>query len=56
MKILQPLCLVILGVTKYKMIKSCDQIVQWRIELSQYCYDIVYRQGKVNVSDALSRV
>ena len=31
--------------------------MRWRMELSQYCYDIVYRQGKFNVvSDALSRV
>ena len=34
------------------MIKLCR-----RIELSQSCYDTVYRQGKLNViSDALSRV
>ena len=34
-----------------------DKIMRWRIELSQYCYDIVYREGKFNVvPDALSRV
>ena len=34
-----------------------DKIMRWRIELSQYCHDIVYRQGKFNVVfDALSRV
>ena len=31
--------------------------MQWRIELSQSCYDTVYRQGKLNViSNAWSRV
>ena len=31
--------------------------MRWRMELSQYCYDIVYRQGKFNVvSDALLRL
>ena len=34
-----------------------DKIMWWRIELSQYCYDIVYCPGKFNVvSDALSWV
>ena len=34
-----------------------DKIMRWRIELSQYCYDIVYRQEKFNVvSDASSRL
>ena len=34
-----------------------DKIMWWRMELSQYCYDIVYRQRKFNVVfDALRRV
>ena len=34
-----------------------DKIMRWKMELSQYCYDIVYRQDKFNVvSDALPRV
>ena len=34
-----------------------DKFMRWRIELGQYCYDIVHPQGKFNVvSDALSRV
>ena len=34
-----------------------DKIMRWRIELSQCCYDIVYRQEKfIIVSEALSRV
>ena len=45
-----------LGNSRRNKIKI-DKIMQWRIELSRYCYDIVYRQGKFNVvSDALSRV
>jgi len=33
-----------------------DKIMRWRIKLAQYSYDIVYRQGKLNVApDALSR-
>ena len=51
-KILWLLCSVILGVTKLKN----DKIMPWRIKLSQYCYDIVYRPGKFNVvSEVLSR-
>ena len=34
-----------------------DKIMRWNIELSQYFYNIVYRQGKFNVvSDALSLI
>ena len=44
------------GNSRRNKIKN-DKIMRWRMELSQYCYDIVYRQGKFNVvSDALSRV
>ena len=33
-----------------------DKIMRWKIELSQYSYDLVFRKGKFNVvSDALSR-
>ena len=33
-----------------------DKIMQWEIELSQYCYDIIYCEGRYNVvPDALSR-
>ncbi|CAI9734294.1 retrovirus-related Pol poly from transposon [Octopus vulgaris] len=33
-----------------------EKIMRWRIELAQYQFDIIYRQGKFNVaSDALSR-
>ena len=41
--------------TRRNKIKN-DKIMRWKIELSQYCYDIVYREGKFNVvPDALSR-
>ncbi|XP_054285284.1 uncharacterized protein LOC129001850 [Macrosteles quadrilineatus] len=34
-----------------------DKIMRWRLELSSYSYDIVYRPGKLNVAaDSLSRV
>ena len=43
------------GHGKLKMTKLC--VVRWRMELAQYSYDIVYRQGKLNIApDALSRV
>jgi hypothetical protein len=34
-----------------------DKIARWRVELSNYHYDIIYRPGKENnVADALSRI
>ena len=36
------------GNSRRNKIKN-DKIMRWRIELSQYCYDILYRQGKFNV-------
>ena len=40
----------------YGKIKN-DKITRWRIELSEFSYDIIYRPGDRNVSaDALSRV
>ena len=39
--------------TRRNKIKN-DKIMRWKIELSQYCYDIIYREGKFNVvPDAL---
>ena len=33
-----------------------EKIMRWRIELSSYCYDIIYRPGSANpAADALSR-
>ena len=33
-----------------------EKIMRWRIELAQYTFDIIYRQGKLNAApDALSR-
>ena len=44
------------GNSRRNKIKN-DKGMRWKIELRQYCFDIVYRQGKFNVvSDALSRV
>ena len=44
------------GNSRRNKIKN-DKIMRCKIELSQYFYDIVYRQGKFNViSGALSRV
>ena len=44
------------GNSKRNKIKN-DKILRWKIELSQFCFDIVYRKGKYNVvPDALSRI
>ena len=45
-----------LGNSRRSKIKN-EEIMLWRKKLSQYCYDIVYLQGKFNVaSDSLPRV
>ena len=39
----------------YGKVKN-DKIMRWRLELSDYSYDIVYRAGNENIpADALSR-
>ena len=34
--------------TRRNKIKN-DEIMRWKIELSQYCYNILYHEGKFNV-------
>ena len=43
------------GAKNHSKIKN-NKILRWRMELSEYDFDIIYRSGKMNcVPDALSR-
>lgn len=41
----------------YSLTNSNDKIVRWKLQLSEFDYEIVYKPGKQNVvADALSRI
>ena len=43
--------------SRASLTQTNDKVLRWRMELSEFAFDIAYRSGKLNVApDALSRV